>query len=180
MIVCRSTLQWNFKGLQIYSEYFFLILHHAGRRKGWSRIDSAVHAQFYFKRVQDTVYRQRAWAHNPNLLNWCWSYFKKMCQRQTEIWSQPVTIRYTDTYIWVTWSPEGHSREWSTHNPFVPYQSAPPFLKYAYFEIWPWKFKANSMCVVKDCGYIVGPAFKQFTSFSFHSNHTTHSWHTGI
>ena len=39
----------------------------------------------------------------------------------------------------------------STLIPFIPYQPTPPFLRYNYFKIWPWKSKAN---VIVRYGYV--------------------------
>ena len=66
----------------------------------------------------------------------------------------------------------------STQIPFVPCQSAMPFLRYNFFEIWPWKSKVKVMDEVKVWSHNVSITFYQHTSFSFHVNKSSHSWDT--
>ena len=64
----------------------------------------------------------------------------------------------------------------STHIPFVPCQSAIPFLRYGLFKIWPWKSKVKVMEEVKIESHNMGPTFYRLTSLSFHVNRPSHSW----
>ena len=41
------------------------------------------------------------------------------------------------------WSSQHASKILSNHIPFVPFQSAIPFLRYDFFKIWPWKSKVK-------------------------------------
>ena len=64
----------------------------------------------------------------------------------------------------------------STHIPFVPCQSAFPFLGYSYFKIWHWKFKVKVISEVKVESHNVGPSFSRLTSLLFHVNRASYSW----
>ena len=48
-----------------------------------------------------------------------------------------------------SWKPQHGSNILSTHIPFIPCQSAIPFLRYDFFKIWPWKSKVNAMVEVR-------------------------------
>ena len=72
---------------------------------------------------------------------------------------------------------EGHSSRsqsrcntLSTHIPFVPCQSALPFLGYSYFKILNGKFKVKVIREVKVESHNVGPTFSRLTSLSFPVN----------
>ena len=66
------------------------------------------------------------------------------------------------------WS--GHSKSesgcniLSTHIPFVPCQSAIPFLRYDFFKFWPWKSKVKVMGEVDIKSHSMGPTFYRLTS----------------
>ena len=64
----------------------------------------------------------------------------------------------------------------SNHMPFVPCQSAMPFIGYIFSKIWSCKSKVK--VIVQ--GHIVGPTSYQLTSLSFHVNQPSHSWHAAI
>ena len=66
----------------------------------------------------------------------------------------------------------------STHIPFVPCQSAIPFLRYSIFKIWPWKPNAKVMGEVNVESHDMGPIFYWLTSLSFHVNRPSHSLNT--
>ena len=66
----------------------------------------------------------------------------------------------------------------STHIPFIPCQSAIPFLRYAFFKIWPWKSKVKVMEEVNIESHNMGPTFCRLKSLSFHVNRPSHSWDT--
>ena len=63
----------------------------------------------------------------------------------------------------------------STHILFVPWQSAIPFLRYDFFNIWPWKSKVKVMEEVNIESHNMGPTFYRLTSPSFHVNRPSHS-----
>ena len=63
-----------------------------------------------------------------------------------------------------------------THIPFIPCQSAIPFLRYDFFKIWPWKSKVKVMGVADIKSHSMGPTFYRLTSLSFHVNRPSHSW----
>ena len=69
----------------------------------------------------------------------------------------------------------GSSILWS-HIPFIPCQSALPFLRCSTFKIWPWKSKVKVNGEVTVQSHNVGIASYQLTSFSFHVNWPSHSW----
>ena len=52
----------------------------------------------------------------------------------------------------------------STHIPFVPCQSALPFLRYSIFKIWPWKSKVKVMSEVDIESHNMGPIYYRLTS----------------
>ena len=56
----------------------------------------------------------------------------------------------------------------STHIPFVPCQSALPFLRYSIFEIWPWKWRVKVMGEVTFQSHNVGLTCYRLISLSFH------------
>ena len=64
----------------------------------------------------------------------------------------------------------------STHIPFVPCQSALPFLRYSIFKIWPWKSMAKVMGEVTVQSHNVGLTSYRLTSLLFHVNRASHSW----
>ena len=68
----------------------------------------------------------------------------------------------------------------STHIPFIPCQSAIPFLRYDFFKIWPWKSKVKVRVEVKVGSHKVGITSYWLTSFSFHVNQPFHSWDTAF
>ena len=64
----------------------------------------------------------------------------------------------------------------STHIPFVPCQSALPFLTYSIFKIWPWKSRVKVMGEVTIQSHNVGLTSYRLTSLSFHVNLASHYW----
>ena len=68
----------------------------------------------------------------------------------------------------------------STHIPFVPCQSAIPFLRFDFFKIWPWKSKVKVMEEVNIESHNIGPKFCQLKSLLFHVNLPSHSWDTAF
>ena len=64
----------------------------------------------------------------------------------------------------------------STHIPFIPYQSALPFLRYSIFKIWPWKSKVKVIAQ----GHKVGITPYRLISPSFHVDWPSYSWDTAI
>ena len=79
-----------------------------------------------------------------------------------------------------SWKPQHGSNILSTHIPFIPCQSAIPFLRYDFFKIWPWKSKVNAMVEVKVQSNKVGVTSYRLTSLSFHVNRPSHSWDTAF
>ena len=75
-----------------------------------------------------------------------------------------------------SWKSQHGSNILSTHIPFIPCQSAIPFLRYDFFKIWPWKSKVKIMVEVKVESHKVSVASYQLTSLSFHVNRPSHSW----
>ena len=71
---------------------------------------------------------------------------------------------------------QGGSNIPSTQIPFVPCQSALPFLRYSILKIWPWKSRVKVMGEVTFQSYNVGLTSYRLTSFLFHVNRTSHSW----
>ena len=66
----------------------------------------------------------------------------------------------------------------SAHIPFIPCQTAIPFLSYDFLKIWPWKSRVKVMVGVTVQSQNVGLASYWFTSLSFHVNRPSHSWDT--
>ena len=64
----------------------------------------------------------------------------------------------------------------STHIPFVPCQSAIPFLRYSIFKIWPWKSMVKVMGEVTVWSHNVGLTSYRLISLLFHVNRAPHSW----
>ena len=64
----------------------------------------------------------------------------------------------------------------STHIPFVPCQSALPFLTYGIFKIWPWKSRVKVMGEVTIQSHNVGLTSYRLVSLLFHVNLPSHSW----
>ena len=79
-----------------------------------------------------------------------------------------------------SWKPQHGSNILSTHIPFIPCQSAIPFLRYDCFKIWPWKSKVNAMVEVKVQSHKVGVTSYRLTSLSFHVNRPSNSWDTAF
>ena len=76
------------------------------------------------------------------------------------------------------WKSQHGSNILSTQIPFVPCQSALPFLRYSIFKIWPWKSKVKVMGEVDIQSHKVGVTSYRLTSLSFHVNPPSHSWDT--
>ena len=68
------------------------------------------------------------------------------------------------------WKSQSGCNILSTHIPFVPCQSAIPFLRYSIFKIWPWKSKVKVMGEVDIESHNMGLTFYRLTSLSFHVN----------
>ena len=68
----------------------------------------------------------------------------------------------------------------STHIPFIPSQSAIPFLRYSIFRLCPWKCKVMVMVEVKVENHKLVVIFYQLTSLLFHVNRPSHSWDTAF
>ena len=112
--------------------------------------------------------------------------------------SHPLNSKWVDPPIptlqqfqYLTLKIQGQSHGWgqrlksqcesnilSTHIPFVPCQSALPFLRYNIFRIWPWKSKVKVMGEVDIQSHKVGVTSYRLTSLSFHVNRSSHSWDT--
>ena len=78
------------------------------------------------------------------------------------------------------WKSQHGSNILSTHIPFIPCQSAIPFLRYKFFQIWPWKSKVKVMTEVKVESHKVGVTSYLLTSLSFYFNQPSHSWDTAF
>ena len=98
-----------------------------------------------------------------------------------EIWLfQNLTLRIQgQRHGWgERWKSQSGCNILSTHIPFVPCQSALPFLRYSIFTIWPWKSKVKVMGEGKVESHNMGPTFYRLTSLSSHVNRPSHSWNT--
>ena len=62
------------------------------------------------------------------------------------------------------WNSQHGSNILSTHAPFIPCQSAFPFLRYDFFKTWPWKSKVKVMVGVKVESHKVGVTSYRLTS----------------
>ena len=77
------------------------------------------------------------------------------------------------------WKSQHGSNILSTQIPFVPCQSALPFLRYSIFKIWPLKPKVKVIMGEVDIeSHKVGVTSYRLTSLSFHVNRPSHSWDT--
>ena len=63
-----------------------------------------------------------------------------------------------------SWKSQSGYNILSTHIPFVPCQSAMPFLRYSIFKIGPWKSKVKVMGELDIESHDMGPAFYRLTS----------------
>ena len=79
-----------------------------------------------------------------------------------------------------SWKSQHGSNILSTDIPFIPCQSAIPFLRYDFFKIWPWKSKVKVMGEGQVESHNMGPTFHRLTSLSFHVNRPSHSWDTAF
>ena len=79
-----------------------------------------------------------------------------------------------------SWKSQHGSNILSPHIPLIPYQLAVPFLRYAFFKIWPWKSKVKVMVGVKVESHKVSVTSYSHTSLSFHVNRPSHSWDTAF
>ena len=76
------------------------------------------------------------------------------------------------------WKSRHGSNILSTHIPFVPCQSAIPFIRKDFFKIWPWKSTVKIMVEVKVESHKVGVTSYRLTFLLFHVNRPSHSWDT--
>ena len=120
---------------------------------------------------------------NPRLRSWVRSKFKVTTWVQHPVDWHPFgsmsihhLIPIIELFINLTFKTQGqshssmsHSRYniLSTHIPFVPCWSALPFLRYRYFENWPWKSKSKAMGEVKVQCHNVRLTFYRLTSLWF-------------
>ena len=97
-------------------------------------------------------------------------------------WVDPP-IPKLQQFQYLTWKIQGQGHWWgqilksqcksnilSTRIPFLPCQSAIPFLRYDFFKIWPRKSKVKVMGEGNVKKYKVGVTSYRFTSLSFHVN----------
>ena len=68
------------------------------------------------------------------------------------------------------WKSQHGSNILSTHIPFIPCQSAIPFLRYDFFKIWPWKSRVKVMVKVQVESHKVDVTSYRLASLSFHFN----------
>ena len=133
---------------------------------------------------------------NPRSRSWVRGKLKATTWVQHSIDSHPfhpMSICHPIPEIWLfqnlTLKIQGQGHGWgessksqsgcnflSTHIPFVPCQSALPFLRYSIFKIWPWKSKVKVMSEGNVESHNVGPTFYRLTSLSSHVNLPSHSW----
>ena len=66
----------------------------------------------------------------------------------------------------------------SIHIPFVPCQSALPFLRYSIFKIWPWKSRVKVMGEVTVQSHNVGLTSYRLNFLSFYVKRPSQSWVT--
>ena len=79
------------------------------------------------------------------------------------------------------WKSQHGSNILSTQIPFIPCQSALPFLRYSIFKIWPWKSKVKVMGEGNVESHKVGVTTSYwFTSLLFHVNRPFHPWDTAF
>ena len=137
---------------------------------------------------------------NQGSTSWVRSQFKVTMRVQHPIDSHPfcsMSIGHPIPELWLfqnlTLKIKGQGHGWghssksqcgssilSTHIPFVPCQSALPFLRYSIFKIWPWKSRVKVMGEVTVQSHNVGLISYRLTSLSFHVNRPSHSWDTAF
>ena len=76
-----------------------------------------------------------------------------------EIWQITLKNSFKNS-----WKSQHGSNILSTHIPLIPCQLAIPFLRYAFFKIWPWKSKVKVMSEVDIESHKMGPTFYRLTS----------------
>ena len=83
-----------------------------------------------------------------------------------------ITIQYIQPPHTMVTQYKGHGHEWSTHIPFVPCQSALPFLKQGYFKLWLFFGTSRLSLWIWWKGKTIQSAQDLFDLlfFSFHSN----------
>ena len=78
--------------------------------------------------------------------------------------------------LWPKVNPNFASNIIFNSHPFIPSESALPFLRYDNFNIWPWKSRVKVMGEVKVWSHNVSLASYWLTSLLFHVNGPSHSW----
>ena len=122
--------------------------------------------------------------HNDcNLLWSCYQFLVNLTTlfKQVKSWNLVKTGQYslgtTSRHGWGNNSKsQCGSNILSTHIPFVPCQSALPFLTYSIFKIWPSKSRVKVMGEVTIQSHNVGLTSYRLTSLLFHVNRPSHSW----
>ena len=79
-----------------------------------------------------------------------------------------------------SWKSQNGSNILSIPIPLIACQLVIPFLRYAFFKIWPRKSKVKVMVEVKVESHKVGVASYWLTSLSFYVNRPSHSWDTAF
>ena len=137
---------------------------------------------------------------NPRLRSWVRSKFKVTMWvkhpvdshpfRSMSIWQPNAESRFFQN-LTLKFKGQGHGWGHSsksqcgssillTHIPFVPCQSALPFLRYSILKILPWKSRVKVMDEVTVQSHNVGLTSYRFTSLLFHVNQPSHSWDTSF
>ena len=116
--------------------------------------------------------------HGPRSIPLCIQHHIQLTSLSFQV-SRPSHSWVTATSIFYLQNPR--SRSWvrsklksrcesnilSTRIPFVPCQSAIPFLRYDFFKIWPWKSKVKVMEEVNIESRNMGPTFHRLTALPF-------------
>ena len=127
----------------------------------------------------------KVWNHNVSLTFYRLTSFSFHVNRSSHSWDTSFSnfdLENPRSRSWVRGKLKSQygSNILSTHIPFIPCQSAIPFLRYDFFEIWPWKSKVKVRVEVKVGSHKVGVTSYRLTSFSFHVNRPFHSWDTAF
>ena len=125
----------------------------------------------------------KVWSHNVSLTFYQLTSFSSHVNRPSHSWDTTFSnfdLENPRSRSWVRGKLKSQygSNILSTHIPFIPCQSAIPFLRYDFFEIWPWKSKVKVRVEVTVGSHKVGVTSYRLTSFSFHVNRPFHCWDT--
>ena len=138
-----------------------------------------------WKSKDNIICEVNVWSHNVSLTFYRLTSLSFHVNQPSHSWDMTFSkfdLENPRSRSWLgqSWKSQSGCNIPLTHIPFVPCQSALPFLRYSIFKIWPWKSKVKVMGEGNVESHKVGVTSYQLTSLLFHVNQLFHSWDTAF